>query len=166
MYVHRMLALVLAIGCGATDKSKAPEDAAASDDSVMAPPGMTRVTGALYGAPFVLQHASVKRGTASDPRIWLCIADIALPYEQCEQSGGPARTMLLGPYLPESNGSAQWVFPQVWLYRVGQAPVSKYASAGEIDVALDDPPTGRLELTLNLDFGETTVTTGTAAIGQ
>ena len=165
MTARKLLICVLASACG-SEKDFVRDDAAAmaEDDSGMGPITMTRVTGSLYGSSFVLQYAAARRGTTSDPRHWLCVADIQLTYDQCEQTGGPDRTMFLGPFVYDSNGDPEWAFPQVWLYRVGPSPLSKYASSGTLEILADDAAANELELTLSVDFGETPVTSGSVRI--
>jgi hypothetical protein len=163
----RSFLLMCAVGCGGGE-SAGPDDAAVSNGSDDAAGGSvteTRVSGNLSNSGFVLQYASAQRGTTSDPRIWLCVADVDLPYDQCQATGGPARIMFLGPFYYDTDGTPKWAFPQVWLYRVGTAPVSKYATSGTLTVVRDDAAANRLELTLNVDFGETPVTSGSVAIG-
>ncbi len=165
MTARKLLVCVLASACG-SEKGPVRDDAAvmANEDSGMGSVTMTRVTGSLYGSPFVLNYAASRRGTTSDPRNWICISDVQLTYEECEQTGGPDRTMFLGPFVYDANGEPTWGIPQVWLYRVGPSPLSKYASSGTLDVLVDDAGTNQLELTLTVDFGEVPVTSGSARI--
>jgi hypothetical protein len=161
---HRFLlatALLAACGSKAPTHDDAPLGSDAKDAMTMQ---STRLTGTLYGSPFVLQYAALKRGTVSDPRNWLCVADIPVTNDTCAQQGSAERVMFLGPFLYDQNGTPGWVLAQVWLYHVGTS-YSKAASSGTLDIAVDDESSGALQLTLNVSFDETSATTGTVAIG-
>jgi hypothetical protein len=156
-----VLVTIIACGCGSGDGVR--DDAGRDARLVDASTGVTRVEGTLGGTPFVLKYAASKRGTTADPRHWICVADIPITYSVCEQTGMPERTMFLGPFTYDQNGLPKWAFPQVWLYRVG-TNVSSYARSGTLAVSVDDEVTGSLSLSLNVDFGEPQITTGTVVI--
>jgi hypothetical protein len=159
--------LVLAVvGCtgersGEPDEPQEPNTQPGVEAGPDSSPG-TRVTGSLGNRPFTLQHASIKRGSANDPRNWLCISNVALTFAQCEQSGGPERTMFLGPFIYD-NDVPTWGLVQVGLYRVGDAPQSAFGRSGTIAISQDDLE-GPFEMTLTVDFGETPVTMGSVSI--
>ncbi|MBV8759963.1 MAG: hypothetical protein JO257_21915 [Deltaproteobacteria bacterium] len=146
--------------CGQGGGHTKAHDDAAPQGSDAAPSVGTDVSGVLSGTAFKLQYAAVNRG----PLTWVCVSNVMLTYAECSGSGGPARIMVLGPYAYDQNGAARWSLPQLGLYRVGASPVSEMAVTGTLMVMKDDAATGDLQLTMNVNFGETPATSGAVAI--
>jgi hypothetical protein len=166
MTATRLAVVALMLSACGEKASPGRDDAAMQQQGdALNEPIDTRLTGALYGTPFTLKYAALKRGTSSDPRNWLCVADIPVTYTVCEQQGGPDRTMFLGPYLYDQNGAPQWVVAQVWLYRVNTS-FSKPADSGALDIVVDDAASGALKLTMDVSFGETPRTIGSVVVAQ
>ncbi|HEX5062444.1 MAG TPA: hypothetical protein VFV99_23895 [Kofleriaceae bacterium] len=136
-----------------TDNGDARRDAGVTE---------TRVTGVMYGMPFTLQYASIKRASSTDPLNWVCVADVPSTYDQCSMTGGPERFVFLGPFIYE-NGVPKWAIVQVWLYHVGTS-YSKSADSGMFQILVDNPTTGEFQLTLDVDFAETPHTVGSVLI--
>lgn len=167
MVFRRWLSLCtscLFAGCGGSSASGSSDDGSIDpyEDAGTHSSVGTRITGVLGSQPFTLQYAFAKKATDTDPRNWLCIADIPMmSFADCEQSGGPSRTMFLGPYTYQGT-TAKWALVQVWLYRVG-SPESAWAKSGTIEITEDDP-SGATKLTLSVDFGQESSTTGSVSI--
>lgn len=150
----------LVVGCGGDDGIATGDASVATiDASADASVSETLVTGTLYDVPFTLRYASRKLST---PLEWICVADIPLTYAECEQNGGPERVMLLGPYIYD-DGMPKWGIPQVWLYHVGTS-YSKPVDSGTLQIYVDNQTTGELQLTLDLDLGETKRTAGSVLV--
>jgi len=142
--------------CGGSGPGPQQPDAAAVADAASfdALPMTTDVSGILQGMPYHLRYASVKRAVPGDPRNWLCVSDVALTVDQCNQTGGPDRTMFLGPFVYDQSGAPVWGIAQDGLFRVGTGPASQLAQSGTITVWVDDPVSGALDLTMSVQFDE------------
>ena len=153
--------VVAAVGCSGAEAPEDPNTQPGPEAGVGSSAG-TRVTGSLGNNAFVLQHAAIKRATDTDPRNWICVANVPLSFAQCEQSGGPDRTMFLGPFVYDQD-VPRWALVQVGLYRVGDNARSASGKSGTLEISRDDPA-GPFEMTFTVDFGETPATSGTIAI--
>lgn len=157
----RLLIAVLLVACGEADDGNSVLDARLVDGTTTDVfPIQTSIRGSLSGAVFHLQYGSYKRGPSANDPIWVCAADVSLTYDMCESTGGPDRYMFIGPFIYDAAGQPKWGLPQVWLYKVGSNPSSAWADTGSLSVLTDDNVTGRLELTLSVDFRQTAPTAG------
>jgi hypothetical protein len=157
-----ILAALALVACGndGPGTSNVQPDAIAISDA-MPQPLVTDLRGSLDGRMFTLRYGHVKRGSDIEP-IWICVADVPVSYAECESTSGPDRTFFIGPFVYNTEGTARWGIPQVWLYRTGanNNPSSAWAQRGTLQVVRDAAPAGALELSLDVDFGESVHTTG------
>lgn len=163
--MRRLSLLVILCGCG-NGSSSTRDDASVETGKDAQAATETNVVGMLGGAGFNLRYAAVKWETATDPRNWVCVANIPVSYADCEASGGANRIMFLGPFLRDQSGDPYWGIVQTWLYRVGSGALSENAKTGTLEVLSADAANGTLRLVMNVDFGESQPTSGSVVLAQ
>jgi len=173
MRVHSFLVVLTTLSACNRGSAHQREDAApaglgsdAHSSSDAASSAGTDVTGSLGGQSFELKNAAVAFQTTSDPRNWVCVSSIAMTIEECEQTNSMPRTMFLGPFVYDNNGNPKWDVAETALYRVGSNALTELAVSGSVTVAVDNASAGALQLTLNVNFGDTKPTIGTVMIGM
>jgi hypothetical protein len=87
-----------------------------------------------------------------------------MTYEECQQPDKPSRTEFLGPFVFDSSDQPGWVLGRVALMRVGNQPSSDLGVSGTLDVAEYDPATGRVALTLEVEFSRSGIVQGTVVV--
>jgi len=84
-----LILLSFAVACGGEPDTNADDAATGVDARRDAGVTETRINGVMYGMPFTLRYASIKRETPSDAYNWVCVADVPVTYDQCSMTGAP-----------------------------------------------------------------------------
>jgi hypothetical protein len=143
----------LLLGCGEPDESISPDDSESdgSTEPGQDQPIRTHVTGVFEGTSFELTFARSLR-QPENRVVGFCVTGTPTDAEACGYNDQNQNKFLLVGYFTyrTDTGEPNWWIAELW--RHGTKPEAELSVRGPLTVHEDDPESGRLVVSFELEF--------------